>query len=61
MSKSCETCLYGLTHEKCDGCLGPTLATMFLYLNWIAGDAVARQDESQRSGTRVEPEKNMAC
>lgn len=50
--KSCQTCLYALTHEKCDGCLGPVGTTPYLYQNWLAGDGVARQDELQRTGER---------
>ncbi len=52
MSKSCETCLYALTHEKCPGCLGNQ---PFQYLNWSAanlGEQLKRLRELQRSGER---------
>jgi len=53
MSKSCETCLYALTHEKCSGCLGnPTSGQSYAYHHWIAGDGVARLRQQQKSGER---------
>ncbi len=47
--KSCETCLYSATHEKCDGCLGNQ---PFAYKNWTEGDGIARRRELENSGQR---------
>jgi len=51
--KSCETCLYLATHDKCDGCLGT--GEPYDYKNWTLatfGQAMALEHERQVSGER---------
>ena len=49
----CHTCLYKLTHERCEGCLTPENEDgSFPYFNYERGDGVERLREQQRSGER---------
>lgn len=58
MNKSCETCLYRATHEKCDGCLHPAGwpdSQGFAYDHWVAGnlgEAFERQHAMEVAGER---------
>jgi len=51
--RSCETCLYLATHDKCDGCLGT--GEPYDYKNWTLatfGQAMTLEHERQVSGER---------
>jgi len=52
-TKNCNTCLYGLTHEECEGCLGsPSPGEDFEYSNWEKGDARRHRYMMQLKGDR---------
>lgn len=55
--KTCETCLYCASKEKCKDCLGTPQEIrdnneQFLYRNYKEGDFMKRLDELQQSGER---------
>jgi len=62
--RTCESCLYAGTHEKCEGCLGSNeeiearqaqglrYPHYYLYKNWVEGDGVARVIQFEREGKR---------
>lgn len=50
MTRNCNTCLYGLTHEKCEGCLGS--GETFEYNNWEKGNARRHLYTTQLKGER---------
>lgn len=57
--KSCQTCVYMATHEKCDGCLVHpadylmTPRPRFRYNNWTPGNWLRREHEQQLAGNRA--------
>lgn len=53
--KSCETCLYRATHEKCNGCLTAPAGEPYPYRNWVEstlGEALERIHAMEVSGER---------
>lgn len=49
--KTCETCLYMATHEKCNDCLGDDVKA-FRYANHVPGNWLRRMQEWEREGKR---------
>lgn len=53
--KTCETCIYRATHEKCDGCLTAPAGQPYPYRNWVEstlGEALERLHAMEVSGER---------
>ena len=48
--KTCTTCLYLGTHEKCQGCLG--MGQPFEYANYVEGDGIERVRQFEKEGKR---------